>query len=333
MFHNRFRFTLALGALAAAFFMIAADVADARSRVSGGSRGTRTYSAPPATTTAPTARPMERTMTQPTNPGANVAARPGLQSSPAAGLMSRPGFMGGMFAGLLGAGLIGLLLGGGLTGGLGGLASFLGLALQVGIIALIGWLLFSWWQRRNQPATAMGPAMRDIPNQRPSYNFGGTGGGFGSGLGSGLGGSGAAANARPSNPDEIGTTPADFEAFERLLGEVQTAYGAEDIGKLRNLVTPEMLSYYLEDFNANASRGVINRLSDIKLEQGDPAESWREGDTEYCTVAVRYSMKDEMVDRTSGRVIEGGPDEAVEIWTFMRARGGNWIVSAVQQTN
>ena len=142
-----------------------------------------------------------------------------------------------------------------------------------------------------------------------------------------------AANARPSNPDEIGTTPADFDAFERLLGDVQTAYGAEDIGKLRNLVTPELLSYYLEDFNANASRGVINRLTDIKLLQGDPAEAWREGDTEYCTVAVRYSLKDEKVDRASGRVIEGGPDEAVELWTFMRARGGNWIVSAVQQTD
>jgi predicted lipid-binding transport protein (Tim44 family) len=332
MFHNRFRISLALGALAAAFVMIAADVADARSRVSGGSRGTRTYSAPPSTTTAPTARPMERTMTQPTNPGTNLATRPGLQNSPAAGLMNRPGFMGGLFAGLLGAGLIGLLLGGGLTGGLAGLASFLGLALQIGIIVLIGWLLFSWWQRRNQPATAMGPSMRDM--QRPSpYQFGGSGGsgGSGGGLGGGLGGYGAG-GARPSNPDEIGTTPADFDAFERLLGEVQTAYGAEDIGKLRNLVTPEMLSYYLEDFNANASRGVINRLSDIKLEQGDPAEAWREGDTEYCTVAMRYSLKDEIVDRSSGRVIEGGPDEATEVWTFMRVRGGNWIVSAVQQT-
>lgn len=333
MFHNRFRISLALAAIAAAFVMIAADVADARGRFSGGSRGTRTFSAPPATKTAPTARPIERTMTQPTNPGSNLATRPGLQNSPAAGLMNRPGFMGGMFAGLLGAGLIGLLLGTGLTGGLGGLASFLGLALQIGIIVLIGWLLFSWWQRRQQPATAMGPSMRDMPNQRPSpYQFGGSGGGLGAGLGGGLGGYGAA-NARPSNPDEIGTTPADFEAFERILGEVQTAYGAEDIGKLRNLVTPEMLSYYLEDFNANASRGVISRLSDIKLEQGDPAEAWREGDTEYCTVAMRYSLKDETVDRTSGRVIEGGPDEATEIWTFMRARGGNWIVSAVQQTD
>jgi predicted lipid-binding transport protein (Tim44 family) len=337
MFQNRFRLSLALGALAAAFVMIAADIADARSRISGGSRGTRTYSAPPSTTTAPTARPMERTMTQPTNPGSNLATRPALQNSPAAGLMNRPGFMGGMFAGLLGAGLIGLLLGGGLTGGLGGLASFLGLALQVGIIALIGWMLFSWWQRRNQPATAMGPSMRDAPSSRPSqYQFGGTGSGLGSGLGGGLGsglGGHGAANARPSDPDEIGTTPADFEAFERLLGDVQSAYGAEDIGKLRNLVTPEMLSYYLEDFNANASRGVINRLSDIKLLQGDPAEAWREGDTEYCTVAVRYSLKDETVDRASGRVIDGGPDEAAEVWTFMRARGGNWIVSAIQQTD
>ena len=56
MFRNRFRFSLALGALAAAFVMIAADIADARSRVSGGSRGTRTHTAPPPTTTAPTAR-------------------------------------------------------------------------------------------------------------------------------------------------------------------------------------------------------------------------------------------------------------------------------------
>ncbi len=335
MSRTRFRISLAIGAAVAAFVMIAADLADARSRQSGGSRGTRTDAAPAATTTAPTARPMERTMTQPTNPAANVAARPGMQNSPAAGLMSRPGFMGGMFAGLLGAGLIGLLLGGGLTGGLGGLASFLGLALQVGIIALIGWLLFSWWQRRNQPApaTAMGPSMRDLPSSRPqSYQFGGLGGGLGAGAGSGLGGYGAA-QARPSNPDEIGTTPADFETFERLLGEVQTAYGAEDLAKLRNLVTPEMLSYYMEEFNANASRGVVNRISDVKLLQGDPAEAWREGDTEYCTVAVRYSLKDETVDRASGRVIEGGADEAVEIWTFMRARGGNWIVSAVQQTD
>ena len=93
-----------------------------------------------------------------------------------------------------------------------------------------------------------------------------------------------------------------------------------------------MLSYFSEDLAANASKGVINRVSDVKLLQGDLAEAWREGDTDYATVAMRYSLNDEMVERESGRVVEGGPDEATEVWTFMRARGGHWLVSAIQQT-
>jgi predicted lipid-binding transport protein (Tim44 family) len=39
-----------------------------------------------------------------------------------------------------------------------------------------------------------------------------------------------------------------------------------------------------------------------------------------------------MIDRASGRVVEGGPDEATEVWTFMRRRGGAWLLAAVQQT-
>jgi predicted lipid-binding transport protein (Tim44 family) len=46
---------------------------------------------------------------------------------------------------------------------------------------------------------------------------------------------------------------------------------------------------------------------------------------------MRYSLNDQMVDRESGRVVQGGPDEATEIWTFMRRRGGHWLLSAIQQ--
>jgi len=39
-----------------------------------------------------------------------------------------------------------------------------------------------------------------------------------------------------------------------------------------------------------------------------------------------------MVDRASGRTVEGGsPSEVTELWTFMRARGGGWLLSAIQQ--
>jgi predicted lipid-binding transport protein (Tim44 family) len=306
--------------MATILVLVAADSADARGRISGGSRGTRTFSAPPVTRTAPTpTRPLERSMTQPAQPGATTAARP--TTSGAGGFFNRPGLLGGLAAGFLGAGLFGLLMGHGLFGGLGGLASILGLMLQIGIVVAVAMLLWRWWQRRNQPAFAGGPSLRDAPRDgRPRPGLGG--------LGSGLGG---AASSGPVSADEIGTTPADFDDFERLLGEIQTAYGQEDLTSLRARATPEMVSYFAEELAVNASRGVINRLTDIKLLQGDAAEAWREGDTDYATVAMRYSLNDQVIDRASGHVVEGGPDEATEVWTFMRVRGGAWVLSAIQQ--
>jgi predicted lipid-binding transport protein (Tim44 family) len=324
MLRFRLRPLLALCAVAATLALVVSS-ADARPRSSFGSRGSQTYSAPPSTATAPTAKPIERSMTQPGQPGSAVSQRPATapNAAPAGGFFGRPGFMGGLFAGFLGAGLLGMLLGHGFAGGLGGFASILGLMLQIGIVVLIGYLLWTWWQRRSQPALASGPAMRDMTpdDSRPSFLRG---------LG---GGAGIGASARASGTDEVGTTPEDFNTFEQLLGEIQTAYGAEDLAQLRSRVTPEMLSYYSEELAANASNGVVNRISDVKLLQGDLAEAWREGNTDYATVAMRYSLNDQMVDRASGRQVQGGPDEATEIWTFMRARGGNWLLSAIQQAS
>jgi predicted lipid-binding transport protein (Tim44 family) len=321
----RFRPLLALCAVAAVLAFSFSD-ADARAGRGGsfGSRGGSTFSAPPSTGTAQSARPIERSMTQPGQPGGSFAQRPAT-SSPAGGFFNRPGFLGGLFAGFLGAGLLGMLFGNGFLGGLGGIASMLGFVLQIGLVALIGYLLWTWWQRRSQPALASGPALRDYQ-----------GGNSYAPLGFGGGGSGGSAAARPaaraSGTDEVGLSPDDFNTFEKVLGDVQAAYSAEDLGKLRQLATPEMVSYFAEDLASNASEGVVNRISDVKLQQGDLAEAWREGDSDYATVAMRYSLVDQTVDRESGRVTSGGPDEATEIWTFRRARGGHWLLSAIQQT-
>ena len=127
--------------------------------------------------------------------------------------------------------------------------------------------------------------------------------------------------------------PADFDAFERLLGEIQTAYGAGDLGTLRARATPEMLSYFSDDLAKNATRGVVNEVSGVKLLQGDLSEAWREGNVDYATVAMRFSLIDRFVDRASGRMVEGSdsPTEVAEVWTFQRPRGGGWILSAIQQ--
>jgi predicted lipid-binding transport protein (Tim44 family) len=151
-------------------------------------------------------------------------------------------------------------------------------------------------------------------------------GGFGR---SGFGGASGPANTQPLNLE-----PGDFDTFERILQETQAAYSREDLSALKRLATPEMVSYFADDLTANASRGVVNQISNVKLLQGDLSEAWREGDTDYATVAMRFALVDKMVDRTSGRIVEGSdqPQEATELWTFRRNAGGAWLLSAIQQT-
>lgn len=312
---NRYRWLIALAAIATALVLVAADAnARAGGGSSAGSRGMKTYSAPPATRTAPnTAAPIQRSVTQPgsTTTAAGQATRPGLLG----GGLFGGGLLGGLAAGFIGAGLFGMLFGHGMFGGMGGFASILGLLLQIALVVIVARLLFAWWQRRNSPAPAYAAA-------HPA-----TGHAFG-GLGAMLGGGNAAPTGEPLTVDK-----ADYDAFERLLGDVQAAYSAEDLAALRGEVTPEMLSYFSEQLSENASRGLINRVTNVKLEQGDLAEAWREGDVDYATVAMRFALTDSMVERSSGRTVEGGsPSEATELWTFMRARGGNWLVSAIQQS-
>src|SRR3954468_12772248 len=136
--------------------MLAISAADARVGGGGssGSRGGRTFSAPPSTSTAPNAaQPFNRTMTQPGTPGVGAPAAAGAAKG---GFFNRPGMgmLGGLAAGFLGAGLLGMLFGGGLFGGLGGLSSIIGLLLQIGLIILVVRLAMNWWQRRNATASA-----------------------------------------------------------------------------------------------------------------------------------------------------------------------------------
>ena len=315
------RALVAVLAVFTALVLIASD-ADARAGQGGsfGSRGGRTYGPPPVTRTAPNqAAPIERSMTQPARPS-TVGAAPGAATG---GFFNRPGFLGGMFAGFLGAGLLGLLLGNGFLGGLGGFASILGLLLQVALVVIVARLLWTWWQRRNAYATAGGPSLRQGLEQ--------TRGGAGAGLMQRALPGGAAAAGLGSS--DIAITEADYDAFEALLQEVQQAYPAENLTRLRSLVTPEMLSYFAEELAQNASRGLVNEVSGVKLLQGDLAEAWREGDVDYATVAMRYELIDTLVEHATGRVVEGSRDkqEVTELWTFMRSRGGNWILAAIQQ--
>jgi predicted lipid-binding transport protein (Tim44 family) len=311
---SRFGRIFWLAVVAAATLGLMADLADARmgGGRSFGSRGFNTFKAPPTTNTAPKpAAPIERSMTQ---PGKSTVAQ-GAQSAPSAATQpSRFGWRSLLLGGLIGAGLASLF-------GFGALANVLGFLLQAALIAGLVYLAILFFRSRSSQQPALATAAASATGRRPGGNASYRNGAL-------LGGGAASTLAIEQD---------DYDAFERLLGEIQTAYGRNDLDALGDRATPEMLSYLAQDLDADAKRGVRNEVSAPKLLQGDLAEAWRESDGEYATVAMRYSLIDAVVDKTTGQVVSGSrtePEEVTEVWTFRRPVDGTprqWELSAIQQ--
>ncbi|WP_412523710.1 Tim44 domain-containing protein [Ensifer adhaerens] len=338
---GRFGRTLAMMAIGMVVALTVVDVAEARRSGGGfGSRGTRTFSQPPVTRTAPTnAAPIDRSMTPrqdagpaATNPAAGQTRPNATQPNARPGFLS--GFGGSLLGGLMVGGLIGMLMG----GGFGGAAGFLGLIVQMLLIGGLIMLAMRFFNRNRQQTAYAGPSERSSGQQpsngMPSFKIPSIGGGQASGQAQAR--PQAAPQAAPVTDgpaDEIGVQGSDLEQFEKMLKDVQAAYAAEDYGTLRRLTTPEAMSYLAEELSDNATSGVKNDVRDVHLVQGDVAEAWSENGTEFATVAMRYESIDVMRDRTTGKVISGDPDnltEAVELWTFVRKPGSEWQVSAIQ---
>jgi predicted lipid-binding transport protein (Tim44 family) len=231
---------LGLVGAALSFSIIFVGHADARRGGSFGSRGMHTYSAPAPTTMAPRfATPVQRSMTQ--QPAVQVPA-------PAYGQQytgGRPGFFGGfgggMMGGLLASGLIGGLMGHGWGGGGWGSSGggLLSLLFQVAVIGGVVWLALKLFRR---PAAAV-----EVPSIGPASSFGtGT-------VASGPWGGTSQQLSVPVNEPalQIPIAPSDRDAFERLLIEVQDAFGHEDYGRLREKTTPEVMSYLAEELSQN----------------------------------------------------------------------------------
>lgn len=299
---------LLLAVVAALAIVLTPYLADARAGggASMGSRGSQTWSAPPATGTAPySAQPMQRSLTQ-NSPGYSPGYGGGFGS----------GFGSGLMGGLLGFGLAGLLLGHGFGGF--GMFGLFGLLIRIAIIVfIVRWLMRLF--RGTSPAYAGGPAM-----------FAPSGAGS---MGGPMGGTGPMTGGGRPGVVPIAIAPADYQGFEQLLVAIQAAWSAHDLHQLSALLTPEMLSYFGDQLAEQASRGVRNSVTDVHLVKGDLAEAWAERGREYATVAMRFQMIDATYDQ-AGRVVDGSPTEhvvATEIWTFVRVPGGRWILSAIQQ--
>src|ERR1051325_10432004 len=150
----------------------------------------------------------------------------------------------------------------------------------------------------------------------------------------------AAAPAAPRYRGEDTTVDdSDLNAFQGIHASVQEAWARGDLGRMRQLMTPEMVGYFSEELTRNASQGVQNIVGDVRLLKGEITESWTEGDLQYASAYMRWSAVDYVVriGRSPGMpdyLVSGDPKtpvESQELWTFVRRRGGNWLLSAVPQ--
>jgi predicted lipid-binding transport protein (Tim44 family) len=325
-------------ALFVSFTLVSTDFAEARRGGSFGSRGTRTFQAPPPTRTAPTqTAPVERSMTPAPAPGARQQTGAQQATSPRPGLFGS-GLGGSLMRGILIGGLFGMLLG----YGFGGLAGALGFLVQLLLVGGLIWLAMAFFRSRRTPAMAGGapsgghgfgrePSRRDAapagaPRKAGGFTVPSIGGGAASAA------STAPTAAEPISED-IALDQSDLDTFQQRLTEVQDAFSREDHAALRRLSTPEMVSYFSEELAQNATRGVINEVSGVHLLQADVAEAWSEDGRDYATAALRYESVDVLRDRATGDLAGGSeePSETVELWTFVRERGGAWKLSAIQE--
>src|SRR5215469_5925864 len=278
-----------------------------------GSRGSRTYEPNGA-------QPLSRSVT----PAPEAPRQPGItpaMPSPAYGggsFFQRHPFLTGLAGGFIGSWLFGHS--GWATDGVGSGGSMLGGLLQLLIIGLIIYFvvrLVRGWAFAN----------------------GARGGARGGGaFWPGSAGAASAATARGRGRD-INVADADLGTFQTIHAAVQEAWSAGDLAQLRRLMTPEMLSYFSEELTRNASQGVQNLVANVELLKGDLSEAWEEGDLQYATAYLRWRALDYVVrvGRSPGDpdwLVSGDPRtpaEAEEMWTFVRRRGANWLLSAIQQ--
>jgi predicted lipid-binding transport protein (Tim44 family) len=269
-----------------------------------GSRGTRTFDSNGAA-------PVTRSMTQTPSATSPLSGATGAAGAYGGGsFFQRHPFMSGLAGGFLGS-----MLFSSLGGGIGGLGHVFGGLLTVLIIGLLIFFVIRLFSGRG-------------------FSFAGAGGATPRSVG-------AAAAPQPQQYRGHDTTvgDADLNAFQSIHSAVQEAWGKADLGRLRPLMTPEMLSYFSEELTRNASQGVQNIVSDVRLLKGEISESWEEGDLQYATAYLRWKATDYVarLDRAPGQpdYLASGdpktPTEAEEVWTFVRRRAGNWLLSAIQQ--
>jgi predicted lipid-binding transport protein (Tim44 family) len=288
--------------------------------LSGGFRGSRTYSAP-------------RTQSPVLTPSAPLSS-PGYTPNPTAPYSQPTGspFLRGLGGGLLGGFLGNLLFSGmgrGASGsGWGSGGSGFGF-LEIILIVLVIYFVFRFIRNRKRNALNQNQVDDYSP---PSFQQPET-------YSQSAQGSDQDVEAGISHIQSMDQTfdPLAFKDWvQDLFFKIQAAWGNQDLGPVNLFLADQMKGIFNQDLEEQKAGNRINRLENIAVRSVDITEAWQEEGKDFITVLFYANLLDYTVDKTTGAVISGSKAEPVkfrEFWTFMRPVGGKgtWQLSAIQQ--
>jgi predicted lipid-binding transport protein (Tim44 family) len=290
-----------------------------------GSRGSRSFSSPSRTYSAPSTSPSPGTRTTPSPSTAPMA-----QPAPAGGFLRS--MAGGILGGLLGGMLFSSL---GFAGGFGGMGGGGFGLMDMLLLAGIGYLIY-WFIRRKRaaedaPATAYASRVSAdaYGGGAPAATLDAPASSWQHELERGLG------HLRQMDPGF------DEGAFRELCTDrffqIQAAWMRRDLDKLRPLLTEEMQGVFDKQIEAAKAKRQINKLENITVRSAELTEAWQEQGQDYITVRLLANLLDYTVDETTGKVVDGSDSAPVkfeEFWTWVRPVGRNeWRLSAINQAD
>jgi predicted lipid-binding transport protein (Tim44 family) len=124
---------------------------------------------------------------------------------------------------------------------------------------------------------------------------------------------------------------------EDIFFKIQGAWTKRDLGNVRNLLSPEMLSVFQQDVNRMLAEKRINRLENIAMREVEIVEAGQDRGAEVITARFYANLLDYTTDDKTTQVISGStsdPVKFVEYWTFSRNVGEkNWVLAGITQEN
>jgi predicted lipid-binding transport protein (Tim44 family) len=278
-------------ALAPALVPLHAD-ARAGAGSSVGSRGSRSYVAPPSTSTAPGyAAPLR---------SAPYGA-PGSGGSP---------FGRGLMGGLIGAGIVGLLF-----GGMHGIGGLFGLLIRIMLVVwVVRWLLRLFAGRSAFAGGGVAPGVM--------------GGGFAGGM-SPVGMTPVPPATAPLavQPEDY----EQFEASLQRVQAAWTAGDIVTLQRLTTPEMAATFARQLADLHARGLRNEVSEVrllqGDLSEAWRENGADYATVAMRFSMIDVTTDASGRVVDGAPGEHVQ-----ATELWTFLRPPGGVWVLSAIQQS-